>query len=226
MATSVKRDEAVVLHSGGQDSTTCLLWALKKFKNVSVISFDYGQRHKIELEAAKRIAKKLKLEHKIIAIPLLKELTKNALTDESIRVKVGKRGQLPTTFVEGRNMVFFTAAAIYAKSLGIPNLVAGVCQTDYSGYPDCRNEFIESIQKTLQLAMLFPFKIHTPLMFLTKTQTIQMMQGLNGLPLLKLTYTCYQGSRSACGKCPACLLRLKGFEEAGVKDPIRYLKAQ
>lgn len=223
MAISVKNNEALVLHSGGQDSTTCLLWALKQFKKVSVISFDYGQRHKVELEAAKRIAKKLKLEHKIIAIPLFKELTKNALMDESIKVKMGKKGELPTTFVEGRNLIFFTAAAIHAKSQGIPNLVGGMCQTDYSGYPDCRDEFIKSMEKTLRLAMVFPFKIHTPLMFLTKAQTIQMMQELNGLPLLKLTHTCYQGAKPACGKCPACLLRLKGFREAGVKDPIGYL---
>ena len=212
----------MVLHSGGQDSTTCLVWALKKFKKVYLISFDYGQRHKIELKAAKRIAKKLKLSHKIVRIPLFAELTKNALTSKSIKVKAGTRSRLPTTFVPGRNLVFLTAAAIHAKQLGIPNLVGGMCQTDYSGYPDCRDEFIRAAEHSLRLAMEFPFKIHTPLMFLTKADTVRLMKRLSGLPLLKYTHTCYEGKKRPCGKCPACKLRLKGFREAGVKDPLCY----
>ncbi len=211
---------AIVLHSGGQDSTTCLVWALKKFKKVEVISFDYGQRHKAELLAAKRIAKKLKLPHKTIKLPVIKELTKNALTDKSIKIKTGKG--LPSTFVDGRNQMFLTVAAIYAKQKGIKDLVTGVCQTDYSGYPDCRDDFIKSMQKTLQLAMDFPFKIHTPLMNLTKAESVRFMQKLGKLNLLKYTHTCYEGSVPACGKCPACKLRLKGFKEAGLEDPIPY----
>ena len=220
---NVKNDSAVVLHSGGQDSTTCLVWTLKRFKRVFVISFDYGQRHKVELRAAKTIAHRLKLDHKIIAIPLFKELTRNALTDRSVKVRAGRKGQLPTTFVPGRNLVFLTAAAIYAKQKGVPNLVTGVCQTDYSGYPDCRNEFIRAAEKTLRLAMEFPFKIHTPLMFLTKAKTVQLMKKLGRLDLLRYTHTCYEGRRPACGKCPACKLRLKGFKEACVSDLLSYV---
>lgn len=222
MAISVKNKSAVVLHSGGQDSTTCLAWALKKFDDVQLISFDYGQRHKEELKAAKSIAKKLRLPHQVIKLPIISELTKNALTDKSIKVKAGTKNNLPTTFVDGRNALFLNVAAVYAKQRGIPNLVTGVCQTDYSGYPDCREDFIKSIQKTLQLAMEYPFKIHRPLMNLTKAQTVKLMEKLGGLELLKYTHTCYEGKKPACGKCPACKLRLKGFKEAGIEDLIYY----
>lgn len=220
MAISVRNNHAVVLHSGGQDSTTCLMWALKKFKKVYVISFDYGQRHRAELNAAKKISKELKLKHETIKLPVIKELTKNSLTDKNIKIKTGKG--LPSTFVDGRNQMFLTVAAIYAKQLGIPNLVTGVCQTDYSGYPDCRDEFIKALEKTLRLAMEYPFKIHTPLMKLTKGETVKLMKKLGGIDLLKYTLTCYEGTRPACGKCPACKLRLKGFKEAGINDPIKY----
>ncbi len=216
---SQKTNEALVLHSGGQDSTTCLVWTLKKFKKVHVISFDYGQRHKTELKAARAIARKLEVPYKLIKLPFIKELTNNALTNSKIEIRKSKGG-LPSTFVDGRNHMFLSVAAIYAKQKGIPNLVTGVCQTDYSGYPDCRDDFIKSLQKTLQLAMKYPFKIHTPLMKLTKAQSIKLMQKLGGLELLKYTLTCYEGTRPACGKCPACKLRLKGFKEAGMEDPI------
>ena len=222
MAISVKPRSAVVLHSGGQDSTTCLAWAVKKFDEVQLISFDYGQRHKEELKAAKAIAKKLKLPHQTIKLPIISQLTKNALTDKSVKVKAGTKNTLPTTFVDGRNALFLNVAAIYAKQRGIPNLVTGVCQTDYSGYPDCREDFIKAQEKTLKLAMEFPFKIHTPLMHLTKAQTVMLMEKLGGLDLLKYTHTCYEGKKPACGKCPACKLRLKGFKEAGVEDLIYY----
>jgi len=216
------KKSAVILHSGGQDSTTCLAWALTKFKNIELISFDYGQRHKAEIRAAQTIAKKLNLKHTTLKLPILKELTKNALTNQSVKVKAGKKGQLPNTFVDGRNAMFLTTAAIYAKQKGITNIVTGVCQTDYSGYPDCREPFIKSIQKTLQLAMEYPFKIHTPLMNLTKAQTVELMDKLGKLDLLKYTHTCYEGISPACGKCPACKLRLKGFKEYGIDDLIYY----
>ena len=222
MEIRVKNKEAIVLHSGGQDSTTCLAWALKKFEKVELISFDYGQRHKAELQASKTIAKKLNLKHTILKLPILQKLTKNALTDKSIKVKAGKKGELPSTFVDGRNALFLLTAAIHAKQKGIPNIVTGVCQTDFSGYPDCRADFIKSTQKTLQLAMDFPFKIHTPLMNLTKGETVKLIVKLKRLNLLKYTHTCYEGTRPACGKCPACKLRLKGFKEAGIDDLIYY----
>ena len=218
----MKLKQAIVLHSGGQDSTTCLAWALKKFEKVELISFDYGQRHKAELKATRIIAKKLNLKHATLKLPILQKLTKNALTDKSVKIKVGKKGELPSTFVDGRNALFLLTAAIYAKQKGIPNIVTGVCQTDFSGYPDCRADFIKSTQKTLQLAMDFPFKIHTPLMNLTKGETVKLIVKLKQLNLLKYTHTCYEGTRPACGKCPACELRLKGFKEAGIKDPITY----
>lgn len=217
-----KNSEAVVLHSGGQDSTTCLAWALERFTGIRVLSFDYGQRHKRELSCARVIAKKLGLPHHIVKIPFFKALTKNALTDKTIKVKAGKKGALPTTFVDGRNLVFLTAAAIFGKQHGIRDLVTGVCQTDYSGYPDCREAFIKSTEKTLRLAMEFPFKIHTPLMRLSKGDTVRLMEKLGKTELLKYTHTCYEGRKEACGRCPACKLRLKGFKEAGVRDLIKY----
>lgn len=218
--SKLKNNEAIILHSGGQDSTTCIVWAMKKFKKIYLISFDYGQRHKTEIKAAKTIAKKLNLPHETLKLPIISQLTKNALTDKSIKIKEGK--DMPTTFVDGRNALFLNVAAIYAKQLSIPNIVIGVCQTDYSGYPDCRADFIKSIQKTLRLAMEFPFKIHTPLMNLTKAQTVALMDKLGGLELLKYTHTCYEGTSPACGKCPACKLRLKGFKEYGIDDLIYY----
>lgn len=217
----LKSNQAIILHSGGQDSTTCLMWAINKFEKIYLLSFDYGQRHKTELDSAKKIAKILKIPHKTIKLPLFAELTKNALTNQSIKID-GKKNGLPSTFVDGRNHIFLSVAAIYAKQMNIPNLVTGVCQTDYSGYPDCRDEFIKSLQKTLHLAMDYPFKIHTPLMKLTKGETVKLMQKLGGIDLLKYTLTCYEGAQPACGKCLACKLRLKGFKEARLIDPINY----
>jgi len=194
---------------------------MKKFRKVRLVSFDYGQRHKTEIQAAKRIAKKLDLPHQTLRLPILSELTRNALTDNTVKIKT-RKNKLPTTFVDGRNALFLTVAAIYAKQKGISDIVTGVCQTDYSGYPDCRQDFIKSIQKTLSLAMEYPFKIHTPLMFLSKAQSIGLMEKLGGLELLKYTHTCYEGTSPACGKCPACKLRLKGFKEYGIDDLIYY----
>ena len=218
---NVKNNQAIVLHSGGQDSTTCLVWALKKFKKVEILSFDYGQRHKKELNAAKTISKRLKVPFHLIKLPIIKQLTNNALVNSKIEIRKSKKG-LPSTFVDGRNHIFLSVAAIYAKQMNVPNLITGVCQTDYSGYPDCRDAFVKSLQKSLQLAMDYPFKIYTPLMKLTKGETVKLMKKLGGLDLLKYTLTCYEGTKPACGKCPACKLRLKGFKEADIKDPISY----
>lgn len=212
--------KALVLFSGGQDSTTCLAWALKRFKEVHAICFDYGQRHKIELTAAKKIAKLTGTPLKIVKIDHFTNLTKNALTDKSIQINKGSKSQLPSTFVDGRNLIFLSIAAIYAKNLGIHEIITGVCQTDYSGYPDCRDEFIKSLQKTLTLSMDYEFKIHTPLMWFTKAETVKLMQKLGHVDLLAHSHTCYEGKRPPCGKCPACLLRAKGFKEAGLKDPL------
>ncbi|MDA1060507.1 MAG: 7-cyano-7-deazaguanine synthase QueC [bacterium] len=210
--------KALILISGGQDSTTCLAWAVKKFGRIHGITFDYGQKHRIELKSAKKIAKLMKIPLKVHKINLFKKFSQNSLTHD-IKITGGK---LPSTFVPGRNLIFLSIAAIYAKQMEITNIITGVCQTDYSGYPDCRDEFIKSLQKTLSLAMDHKFKIHTPLMWLTKSQTVDLIRKHGGLELLKYSHTCYKGVQPACGKCPACKLRLKGFKEAGITDPIKY----
>lgn len=212
--------KAIVLHSGGQDSTTCLAWTIKKFgKNaIETISFDYGQKHKIELRAAQKIAQKLHLKNTIIKTNIFAKLGKNALT-HNLKIKVPKKG-LPTTFVPGRNIFFLVVAAAYAYSQKIHNIIVGVCQTDYSGYPDCRNGTIKSLEKTLSQGMDWEFKIHTPLMNLTKAETIKLIKRLGNFDLLKLTHTCYEGKSLPCKKCPACILRAKGFEDANLTDPL------
>ena len=215
------KSSASILFSGGQDSTTCLAWAKENFDEVHGLFIDYGQRHAIEQQAAQKIAKITDTPLTIHKTNIFTELTKNALTDHNAEIKA-EEGQLPTTFVPGRNMIFLSIAAIFTQQKGIYNIVTGVCQTDYSGYPDCRQEFIDSMQKTASLSMEKDFKIHTPLMGLTKAQTVKMMQELKQIDLLKHSHTCYKGNRPACGQCPACELRLKGFKEAGIKDPINY----
>lgn len=215
-----KTSKALVLLSGGQDSTTCLAWALERYQEVYAIGFNYDQKHKTELKSAKKIAKITNTPLTIIPLSLFKTLTKNALTDKTIPIKKGTKSQLPTTFVDGRNLIFLSIAAIYAKSLGIHELITGVCQTDFSGYPDCRDQFIKSLQKTLTLSMDYEFQILTPLMWLTKAETVKLMQKLGRVDLLAHSHTCYEGLRPPCGQCPACLLRKKGFKEAGIKDPI------
>lgn len=215
------RKNALVVFSGGQDSTTCLLLALRDFDSVLAVTFDYGQRHRVELECAKKIVRMKHVSHTIVDISALGKITENALTRDTIKIETSD-GSIPTTFVDGRNLLFLSYAAILAKKHGIHDIVAGMCQTDFSGYPDCRRVFIDSLEKTLRLAMEYDFTIHTPLMFLTKKESVLLMKDLNGLPLLAQTHTCYYGKRPACGKCPACLLRLKGFREAGIADPLEY----
>lgn len=220
MKKSSSKTSALILFSGGQDSTTCLAWAMKKFDKVYAITIDYGQIHRIEIKSAQKIAKITKTPLQIQKVSLLKELTSNALTDPNVKISTGKG--LPSTFVPGRNLIFLTIAAIHALKLKTTNIITGVCQTDFSGYPDCRDKFIKSLEKTLRLAMEVPFKIHTPLMWLTKAQTVKLMQKLDKVDLLKYSHTCYKGLRPACSKCPACKLRLKGFKEAKMNDPLEY----
>ena len=160
---------ALVLFSGGQDSTTCLFWAKKNFSLVRAIAFNYGQRHQTELEAAKSIAGEAGVDLNIFQLDLLSQLTENALTSKNIEIEeVKPDNRPPNTLVEGRNMLFLTYAAIFAKSKKIKDIVTGVGQADYSGYPDCRNEFIQSLNSTLNLSMDFQFKVHTPLMWKDK----------------------------------------------------------
>ncbi len=212
--------KALVILSGGQDSTTSLYWAKKNFKHVQALTFDYGQRHSIELEAAKKIASLAKVEHQIVNIDFLKNLD-NALTNPRKTIEE-QTGSVPNTFVPGRNILFLTLAAIYAYERQINNLVLGVCQTDFSGYPDCRDDFIKSMQQSISLGMDKEIQIHTPLMNLTKAQTVKLAQEVGAMAALGLSRTCYEGVYPACAACPACKLRLKGFREAGIKDPIEY----
>lgn len=216
--------KAVVLFSGGQDSATCLAQACADFDNdVVAVGFDYGQRHKIELEQAQILADLAGVDYRIIDLTFISQLTPNALTDESIKID-HKEGELPSTFVPGRNLFFISVGSVIARQLGAQYLYTGVCQTDYSGYPDCRDEFIKATQKTVNLAMETDLEIRTPLMWLTKAETVTLMADLGRLDWYKESHTCYEGSRPACGVCPACELRLKGFQEAGVPDLLDYVK--
>ena len=205
---------AIVVFSGGQDSTTCLFWALEKFERVIAVTFDYNQRHKLEIECAKNIAKDLGVEHHILNMDLLNQLTPNALTRSDIDIKNGEDGNLPSTFVEGRNMVFLTFAAILAKVKGARHIVTGVCETDFSGYTDCRDIFIKSLNVTTNLAMDYNFVIHTPLMWIDKAATWKMADKYGKLDYVRNnTLTCYNGIiGDGCGECPACILRKRGLE--------------
>ncbi len=215
---------ALVVLSGGQDSTTCLYWAIGRFgrENVDTVTFDYGQRHRIELESAARVAEFAGVSNRVLPIDTFKALGGDALTDEAIEVapETDPDSGLPNTFVPGRNLVFLTFAAALAWREGIANLVTGVAQTDYSGYPDCREGTIASLQDALRLGMEFDVTIHTPLMHLSKKDTVELARDLGALPAMALSHTCYKGRRPPCGECPACRLRARGFDEAGIADPL------
>lgn len=210
----MKTENAIVLFSGGQDSTTCLFWAKEKFKQVETICFSYGQRHSKEVEVARSIAQQINVPITIIDANVISTLSPNALTNKTIEMDKEKPNETyPNTFVPARNLIFlsFIGAIAYTKS--IKHIVTGVSQADYSGYPDCREEFIQSANQTLNLAMDKNFVIHTPLMHLDKTQVWQLADQLNVLELIKnQTLTCYNGIiAEGCGQCPACLLRKNGL---------------
>ena len=209
------KKEALVVFSGGQDSTTCLAWALKKYEKVYTISFDYGQRHKKELECAAAIAKKLGVSNEVLDLNELNKLAPNSLTRAEIEVdKEAPEQGPPNSFVEGRNLLFLTYAAIYAKTHGINDIITGVSQSDFSGYPDCRNVFIKSLNTTLNLAMDYEFDIITPLMWIDKEETWALADELGSFDLVRNeTLTCYNGIKGdGCGDCPACKLRRRGLE--------------
>ena len=213
---------ALVVLSGGQDSTTCLYWALDRFgrKRVETLSFDYGQRHRIELDCARQVATLAGVSHTILPINTFTALGGNALTDAVIAVETGANSPtaLPNTFVPGRNLIFLTFAAAFAYPRGIRELVTGVAQTDYSGYPDCRQATLQALEQALCLGMECEITIHTPLMFQSKADTVRLAQALGALPALAYSHTCYNGQQPPCGECPACRLRAKGFTEAGIPD--------
>jgi len=210
--------KALVILSGGQDSTTCLFWAIKKYgaDNVSAIGYDYNQRHKAELDFARDICNQHNVPFTVISLPVISELSSNALTNPNMIVDTDKpQDSPPNTLVEGRNLLFLTYAAIYAKTRDIRVLVTGVSESDFSGYPDCRDVFIKSCNVTLNMGMDYPFIIETPLMWLTKAGVWQLADELGVLDTIKnQTLTCYNGIvGDGCGNCPACHLRKKGYEE-------------
>lgn len=209
-----KNQKAVVVFSGGQDSTTCLFWAMKKFNYVEVVTFDYDQRHKAEIEVAREIAKDQQVNHHVLDMSLLNQLAPNALTRDDIEVKDGEDGELPSTFVPGRNLLFLSFATILARQIGAKHIVTGVCETDFSGYPDCRDVFVKSLNVTLNLSMDDEFVVHTPLMWLDKAETWEMADELGAFDYVRTkTLTCYNGViGDGCGECPACHLRKNGLD--------------
>ena len=211
---------ALVVLSGGQDSTTCLFWALQNFRNVRAVTFDYGQRHRIELEAAAKVAELAGVPQTVLPINTFNALGGNALTGDSEVAGSLTDGELPNTFVPGRNLIFLTFAAAHAYQHCIRDLVAGVCQMDYSGYPDCRQNTMDALQVTINLGMESRMRIHTPLMWLTKAESVRLAEEVGALEALSWSHTCYNGEFPPCGHCPACDLRAKGFAEAGIPDPL------
>ena len=211
---------AVVLFSGGQDSTTCLAWALARYDTVHAVTIDYGQRHRVEIEAAARICAAVGVPQAIVPCDSFRALGGNALTSDAPVQDGPATNGLPNTFVPGRNLILLSLAAAYGYQRGMTDIVTGVCQTDYSGYPDCRQDTMVALQAALRAGLDAPVTIHTPLMWLTKAETVVLMRDLGRLDLLALSHTCYNGQVPPCGTCPACLLRANGFDEAGIPHPL------
>lgn len=221
-----KTSKALVVLSGGQDSTTCLFWALREFgaANVEAVTFDYGQRHRIELDAARKVAELAGVRQTQLPIDTFAAIGGNALTDAAITPEQGARDDadstIPNTFVPGRNLIFLSFAAAFAYTRGIEHVVTGVAQTDYSGYPDCRENTLKALELALRLGMDSRVTLHTPLMFMSKAETVQLAQEVGAMGAMAWSHTCYNGDVPPCGHCAACELRAKGFAEAGVADPL------
>src|SRR4051794_25756217 len=224
-------DGALVLFSGGQDSTACLAWALDRYPRVETVGFDYGQRHAVELTARQAVRERIAREFPdwapgvgadhMVDITAFGAIAETAMTADRA-IEITDKG-LPSTFVPGRNLVFLTYAAAFADRRGLTALVGGMCETDFSGYPDCRRETLDAMERALNLGMAQAFRIETPLMWLTKAQTWGLAKALGGEPLVAITvedsHTCYLGERGTlhawghgCGTCPACELRKRGYE--------------
>ena len=208
---------ALVVFSGGQDSTTCLYWALRHFDRVVALTFYYGQKHALEVEIAEQIARQAGVEWTKMDVSFISSLSTGcSLTDTSLTIEEEKPADaLPSTFVPGRNLFFLSIAAVRAREMGIQHIVTGVSQTDFSGYPDCRDNFIKSLNVTVNLAMDEQFVIHTPLMWIDKAETWALSDELGVLDLVRHnTLTCYNGIvGDGCGHCPACKLRREGLEK-------------
>jgi 7-cyano-7-deazaguanine synthase len=225
-------DTALVLFSGGQDSTTCLAWALQRYERVETIGFDYGQRHAIELSVRPTVLEKMRAmspdwdarlgQDHMIDLSLISKISDTALTS-NVEIQMQENG-LPNTFVPGRNLMFMTVAATVAYRRGLNVLVGGMCETDFSGYPDCRDDTMKALQVALNLGMATRLKVETPLMWIDKKQTWELAEQCGGQALVDLirfdTHTCYLGERGAphdwgfgCGTCPACALRARGYAQ-------------
>jgi 7-cyano-7-deazaguanine synthase len=230
MAMTIYTDIALVLFSGGQDSTVCLAWALDRFARVETVGFDYGQRHAIELDVRPRLRERMAAlnaqwkarlgEDHVVALDALSTISDTALTRESA-IEIADSG-LPTTFVPGRNLIFFALAGALAYRRGARHIIAGMCETDYSGYPDCRDDTVKAMQVALTLGLDQRVTLHTPLMWIDKAATFALAEELGGAAFLELivedTHSCYLGDRAhrndwgyGCGECPACRLRAQGF---------------
>lgn len=212
--------KALIIFSGGQDSTTALYWALEKYEKVRAINFNYGQKHAVEIQQAKLICEKANVPLRLVDISFLPELVESALTSDGDVNVLNDKG-LPASFVPNRNQLFITLAHAYAQKIGAEVLVTGVCQTDYSGYPDCRKIYIDAIQSTTNLGSMSNIDIQTPMMYLTKAETWQLADILGKLEEVRtMSHTCYNNDRTTeltsgfgCGICPACVLRQKGYDE-------------
>ena len=232
MSMTIENDSALVLFSGGQDSSVCLAWALTRFARVETVGFDYGQRHRIELDVRPRIRERLMAldaswkarlgDDHVVKLDALAAISDTALTRETA-IEIADNG-LPTTFVPGRNLIFFSFAGALAYRRGARHIVAGMCETDYSGYPDCRDDTVKAMQVALGLGLDKRVTIHTPLMWIDKAGTFAMAEEIGGAGLLDLvvedSHSCYLGDRThrhgwgyGCGECPACRLRARGFAE-------------
>ena len=220
---------ALVVFSGGQDSTTCLYWAKSKFSAVKTVTFDYGQKHQIEKDSAKKICDLVGIDFDLVKIPnVLRSSSPLVNKDESLEkyeTLADLPGGLEATFVPARNILFLTIAANIAMSHGIRDIVLGVCEEDFGGYYDCRQDFIDAMQIALNQGILGEnegLKLHTPLMKLTKAETVKLAKelGEDCMQALAYSHTCYDGVFPPCGKCHACHLRAKGFDEAGIPDPL------
>lgn len=225
MNYNMDKETALVVFSGGQDSTTCLYWAKREFKKVWALSFLYGQKHQKEVELAREIARKAGVEFQVMDVSFIASLAQNSLTDTTITMDQEKpEGGVPNTFVPGRNLFFLSIAAVFAREHGIHHIVTGVSQTDFSGYPDCRDAFIKSLNVTLNLAMDEQFVIHTPLMWIDKAETWALADELGVLDLVRHeTLTCYNGvPGDGCGHCPACTLRRQGLEKYLAQKAFRF----
>jgi 7-cyano-7-deazaguanine synthase len=229
---ALQTETALVLFSGGQDSTVCLVWALERFARVETVGFDYCQRHRVELDMRPRIRAELGTlktewrarlgEDHLVSLDALAAISESALTRE-VAIEIGDSG-LPTTFVPGRNLIFLSFAGAIAYRRGAGHIVAGMCETDYSGYPDCRDQTIKAMGRALELGMDRRFELHTPLMWIDKAATFALAHTLGGDVLIRLvveeTHSCYLGDRShrhawgyGCGACPACKLRSEGWNK-------------